>query len=135
MSQVPAKPIVLTPQTARRLAIAKQHLAGPLPRRPGAEAIMSLMEDMRYVQLDPTSVVAPSHLIVLWSRLGGFRPPDLDGLMWKDKKLLENWGHRASLVLTEDYPFFLARSRRFFSGDGLWPRRLREWMSANEDVR
>jgi len=93
------------------------------------------MEDMRYIQLDPTTVVAPSHLLVLWSRLGNFSESDLDKLMWREKQLLENWGHHASIVLTKDYPLFLARSRRFATGDGLWPRRVREGMSANKDLR
>lgn len=82
-------PVSLDPKTARRLAIGKQHLSGTAPKYPGPSAIMGLIEDIRYVQLDPTSTVAPSHLLVLWSRLGNLRAADLDRLLWKDKKLFE----------------------------------------------
>jgi uncharacterized protein len=125
----------MTRKTARRLAIAKQHLAGKRPKNPGAAAIMSLMDDMRYIQLDPTTTVAPSHLIVLWSRLGAFKDSDLDRLMWKEKKLFEYWAHKASVVLTEDYPLYQARMNRFATGNTTWPRRLRQWMRENSELR
>jgi uncharacterized protein YcaQ len=121
----------MTLRTARRLAIRKQHLDGSPRRRPDAESIMQLMRDMRYLQLDPTSVVAPSHLLVLWSRLGQFRTSDLDRLMWKERKLFEYWAHVASIVLTEDYPLYLARMKKFYGGERTWDVRVREWRKKN----
>ncbi|HEY6283585.1 MAG TPA: crosslink repair DNA glycosylase YcaQ family protein [Nitrososphaerales archaeon] len=128
-------PVLLSCQTARRLAIVKQHLAGKKPKNPRAASIMSLMHDIRYVQLDPTNVVAPSHLLVLWSRLGAFKLSDLDSLQWKEKMLFEYWAHQASIVLTEDYPLYRLRMKRFATADTLWPTRLREWMKDNSDLR
>jgi uncharacterized protein YcaQ len=96
---------------------------------------MSLLRDIRYVQLDPTSVVAPSHLLVLWSRLGAFKLSDLDRLQWKEKKLFEYWAHQASIVLTEDYPLYQPRMKRFTTAETLWPTRLREWMKENSELR
>lgn len=128
-------PVQLTLKTVRRLAIAKQHLSGTKPKNPGPGAILALMKDLRYLQLDPTSTVASSHLLVLWSRLGKFRAADLDRLLWKDKKLFEYWARAASIVLTEDYPFYRARMNEFLKGDGLWERRLRTWMKANSGLR
>lgn len=127
--------VLLTRQTARRLAIAKQHLAGKTPKNPGRASIMSLLRDIRYVQLDPTSVVAPSHLLVLWSRLGAFKQSDLDRLQWREKKLFEYWAHQASIVLTEDYPLYQRRMKTFATGDALWPTRLRKWMKKNSELR
>ena len=69
----------------RRLAVARQHLAGRLPKRPSAEDIVSLIRDLPFVQWDPVTVVAQSHIISLWSRLGAFRVSDLDRLMWHDR--------------------------------------------------
>jgi uncharacterized protein YcaQ len=43
---------------------------------------MATAFDLAGLQLDPISVVAPSHLLVLWSRLGRFDPADLEGLRW-----------------------------------------------------
>ena len=96
---------------------------------------MSVMEDMRYLQLDPSNVVAPSHLLVLWSRLGSFRESDLERLQWKERKLFEYWAHRASIVLTKDYPLYLPRMKKFFTGDSLWAKSLQEWMKENPELR
>lgn len=125
----------LTVQTARRLAITKQHLSGRLKTRPSSSDILRVVKDMSYVQLDPISSVAPSHLLVLHSRLGNFRESDLDRLLWKDKKLFEYWAHVASIVLTEDYPLYLPRMRQFHLGNRVWDRRLREWMEGNQPLR
>src|SRR2546427_11100998 len=91
-------------ETARRLAVARQRLAGPRPGRPGAEAIMQVARDLGCLQLDPIAVVARSHLLVLAARLGPFDPAALDRLLWNDRALFEYWAHRASIVLTEDFP-------------------------------
>jgi uncharacterized protein len=127
--------VKLSLRTARRLAVARQHLSGRAPRRPGPGSIMDLMGDISYVQLDPTSAVAQSHLLVLWSRLGAFRESDLDRLLWKDRKLFEYWAHKASIVRTEDYPLYLPRMKQFARGDTVWHRRLREWMDENSGLR
>jgi len=127
-------PLRMTRETARRLAISKQHLAGKKPKTPGKDSIMSLMRDIRYIQLDPTNAVAPSHLLVLWSRLGAFRESDLGKLQWEEKRLFEYWAHQASIVLTEDYPLYHQRMRRFATTNTLWPTRLREWMKDNVDL-
>src|SRR5439155_17529853 len=80
-------------ESARRLTATKQHLAGKLPTGPAREAILSVIRDLGFVQWDPVNVVAPSHLITLWSRVGKFRMADLDRLLWDDKKLFEHWSH------------------------------------------
>src|SRR5437870_10251878 len=102
-------------ESARRLAVTKQHLADKLTIGSTQDAILSVIRDLGYVQLDPVNVVAPSHLITLWSRVGNFRTSDLDRLLWDDKKLFEHWSHAASIVLTEDYPLFYSLMRRYRS--------------------
>lgn len=78
----------ITPTVARRLAVAKQRLGGPrgLATRQG---ILDLVRDLGCLQLDPTSVVARSHLLVLGSRLGPFDRGDLDALLWQERRLFE----------------------------------------------
>ena len=97
----------------RRLAVTKQHLAGELPARATKEHILSIVRDLAYVQWDPINIVAPSHVVSLWSRLGNFRLADLDRLLWNDKKVFEHWTPIASIVLTEDYPLFYSVMRRY----------------------
>lgn len=97
----------------RRLAVARQHLAGRLPKRPSPDDIVSLIRDLPYVQWDPVTVVAQSHLISLWNRLGPFKASDLDRLMWQDRRVLLHWTPIASLVLTEDYPIYHSLMKRY----------------------
>lgn len=97
----------------RRLAVARQHLAGRLPKRPSSDDILSLIRDLPFVQWDPVTVVAPSHIISLWSRLGEFHISDLERLMWHDRKVLLHWIPIASLVLTEDYPIYYSLMKRY----------------------
>ena len=58
-------------------------------------------------------MVAQSHIISLWSRLGAFGVSDLDRLMWHDRKVLLHWTPIAFLVLTEDYPLYYSLMKRY----------------------
>lgn len=99
---------------ARRLAVTKQHLAGKPPTKATSEHILSVVRDLGFVQWDPIDVVAPSHIIALWSRVGDFRLSDLDRLLWEEKKLFEHWAGRfAAIVLTEDYPLYYSMMKRY----------------------
>jgi uncharacterized protein YcaQ len=114
---------------ARRLAVRSQYLAGP-ELAAGPDGLRQVLRGLRVLQLDPVNVVARSHLLVLWSRLGGFDRDDLDTLLWRERWLFEYWAHAASIVLTEDYPIHRAMMRRY----GTSPR-LRDWMAANDGFR
>src|SRR5213596_3925845 len=124
---------------ARRLAVTKQHLAGKVPTGPATEMIVSVIRDLGFVQWDPVDVVAPSHLITLWSRVGKFRMSDLDRLLWDDKKLFEHGSHAASIVLTEDYPLHYSLMRRYpeslSKSWGGWRRKARTWLARHTDLR
>ncbi|MCL4325098.1 MAG: hypothetical protein M1144_06540 [Candidatus Thermoplasmatota archaeon] len=63
----------LSQETARRLAVTNQHLAGGPFREEKDHDILSVLRDIIYVQYDPFSTVAPSHILALWSRVEGFR--------------------------------------------------------------
>jgi uncharacterized protein YcaQ len=126
--------LTISPTTARRLALTKQRLAGPSPAK-GPEGILDLVRDLGCLQLDPMSVVARSHLLVLQSRLGCYDPADLDTLLWQDRSLFEYWAHAASIVLTEDYPLHSPSMRRFGNSDAPWDKRVRAWMEQNRDLR
>jgi uncharacterized protein YcaQ len=108
-----AEPIATSARAIRRLAVTRQHLAGKTPTRATRDGIVSLIRDLAYIQWDPVTTVAPSHIISIWSRLGKFRVEDLDALMWKEKRVFEHWTPIASLVLTEDYPLFLSLMKRY----------------------
>ncbi|MGD0069000.1 MAG: crosslink repair DNA glycosylase YcaQ family protein [Streptosporangiaceae bacterium] len=89
-----------------------------------------MLRGLRVLQVDPVNVVARSHLLVLWSRLGAFDLGDLDMLLWRERWLFEYWAHAASIVLTEDYPIHRAMMRSYPVLE-----RKREWLAANEEFR
>ena len=105
--------ITTTAQAVRRLAVTKQHLAGRAPKKASKDDLVGLVRDIVYVQWDPVPIVAPSHIISIWSRVGAFRVSDLDELMWEDKKLLLHWIPFASIVHTEDLQIYRSLMERY----------------------
>jgi len=132
-------PISMSLELARRLIVTKQRLAGKLPTGSAREAILSVIRDLGFVQWDPINVVAPSHVLALWSRVGSFRLSDLDSLLWDDKKLFEHWSHAASIVLTEDYPLHSSLMRRYpeslSKSWGGWRARARKFLADHKELR
>lgn len=120
-------------RTVRRLTLTKQALAGP-PRPATPDGMMALIRDLRALQLDPTAVVARSHLLVLWSRLGPYDPALVDDLLFGERALFEYWAHAASIVLTEDYPLHRIHMRTW-PGKGAWADRIHAWMADNAKLR
>ncbi|HXW67307.1 MAG TPA: crosslink repair DNA glycosylase YcaQ family protein [Thermoplasmata archaeon] len=132
-------PIAVTSREARRLALSKQHLAGPLPRRPDRGAIRAVVRDLAYIQWDPVNVVAPAHEITLWNRIGEFRASDLEHLLWRDKHLFQGWGHSASILPIEDYPIHRSIMRRYpeslSKSWGNWRAEARRWIPRHRALR
>lgn len=124
----------ISPTVARRLAVTRQRLAGNSVH-PDAAGILDVVRDLGCLQIDPISVVARTHLLVLWSRLGAYERVDLDRVIWQDRHLFEYWAHAASLVLTEDYPIHHYVMRRYPHRESGWHERVREWMDANAVLR
>ncbi len=126
----------LSPTLVRRLAVAGQRLSGP--RSPADPAgILDLVRDLGCVQIDPISVVARSHQLVLFSRLGRYDLADLDALLWKERSLFEYWAHMASIVLTEDYPIHHLFMRTYATGKRWWTQEMkfRNWLKENAALR
>src|SRR5260221_2394012 len=125
----------LSPTVVRRLAIARQHLAGSQPDADSA-GILQTVQNIGCLQLDPINAVARSPLLVLWSRVGKFDVAHLDHLLWNERCLFEYWAHAASIVLTEDYPIHHARMRTFPKSrtEGTWSQRIRQFMQDNAQL-
>ncbi|MCI4346670.1 MAG: winged helix DNA-binding domain-containing protein, partial [Thermoplasmata archaeon] len=100
---------------------------------------METVRALPYVQWDPVSVVAPSHLLSLWARLGSFRLSDLDRLLWTERRLLQHWIPFASVVATEDYPLYASLMRRYpgslSDSWGAQRTRARAFLAEHGDLR
>ncbi len=105
--------ISITPEQARRLFIFKQHLVGNSKEGNFGESLISIIRDICYIQWDPVTVVAPSHFISMWSRMGIFNWSHLEELMWKSREIFLHWTPIAYLVLTEDYPIFYSLMKEY----------------------
>ncbi len=127
--------LTLSLTSARRLSIARQGLDGGTRAKPDARAMLDLVRQIGCLQLDPTSAVARSHLLVLWSRLGVFDSADLDHLLWNERHLFEYWAHAASIVLTEDYPIHHHQMRSYRASTSNWGQRVRKWVEENRVLR
>ncbi len=116
----------LSQTEARRLAVRAQALDG------SARDVLDTVRRIALLQLDPTSRVAPSHLLVLWSRLGAFDRAELDRLLWHDRALFE-W--RASIRPAEDFPLVKGDMLAFPGDRGAWERRVAAWLRDNGSFR
>jgi uncharacterized protein YcaQ len=56
---------------ARRIAVRVQLLDAPPPTE-----LLSVVQQLTLLQLDPTAAIAPSADLVAWSRLGSTYQPD-----------------------------------------------------------
>jgi uncharacterized protein len=130
----PGAPRPVDIAVARRMAVALQRLAGPRPAV-AADGIMQVARAINCLQLDPISVVAHSHELVLWSRLGAYDRAALDRLLWSERRLFEYWAHGASIVLIEDYPIHRRLMRWYRTGGTVRSRRVLEWVENNRALR
>jgi uncharacterized protein YcaQ len=118
--------VELTQEQGRRIAVHAQLLDGR------AHSVLDTIRRLGFLQLDPTSRVARSHLLVLWSRLGSWDPAELDRLLWDERAFFE-W--QAFVYPIEDLPLYQARMRRYAKGETARARQIREWLRLNEPFR
>jgi len=92
-------------QIARQVMLAAQGLDHP-SERPAVKAdVLEAVRRMGLLQIDTIHVVNRSPYLVLWSRLGDYRPEWLDELL-AEGALFEYWAHAACFLPIEDYPLY-----------------------------
>jgi uncharacterized protein YcaQ len=111
---------------ARRIAVRAQLLDG------SARTVLDTIRHLGFLQVDPIATVATPQRLVLWSRLGGFDPTELDRLLWDERKLFE-WG--AFIWPIEDLPLVRALMRGQARARYAWQRRTSEWLKVNAGFR
>jgi len=97
--------------------------------------VLDVAEALGCLQLDPTSAVARSQLLVLHSRLGDVDPALLDRVAYAERALFEYWAHEASYVCAVDLPVHAWAMRSWPGGDTARARRVLAWLDANAAFR
>jgi uncharacterized protein YcaQ len=109
----------LSAAEARRLFLWSQGLMGAPDRKRGA--VDRLLRAIGLVQLDTISVLARSHELVPYARLGAIGRPAVEAAYWsRPAKAFEYWAHAACVIPIEDWPWMAIRRREY-----LGPQRQR----------
>ncbi|MER6400679.1 crosslink repair DNA glycosylase YcaQ family protein [Kitasatospora sp. NPDC001603] len=114
---------VMTPATtlgadeARRIALRAQGLLGAPDRRGGVRGVL---RHLGAVQLDTISVLARSHELVPYARLGAVGRPAVDAAYWASGASFEYWSHAACILPIEEWPLFAFRRRRYRERAHVW---------------
>jgi uncharacterized protein YcaQ len=118
---------------ARRLAVAAQGLSTrsfPRGSSPGG-----VLRFLGAVQLDTISVLARSHELVPYARLGACGRPAVEAAFWSTPAVaFEYWAHAACVLPIESWPLYGATRRRLATGRPRSPTRVqREVLAALRD--
>ena len=113
----------LTKAQARRIAVSAQLLDAPRPTD-----LLTVVQRLTLLQIDPTAAIAPSADLVAWSRLGStYQPAQLKQAVEEDRTLVE---HDALIRPMSDVGLYLA-------GAADWPSydKQRTWLRDNDRFR
>jgi uncharacterized protein YcaQ len=100
----------LTQEQARRAALGAQGLYRPVPAgRVDRRHFRRLFGDIGLLQLDSVNVLERSHYLPVFARLGEYGKDDLHRYTVDSGEIFEYWGHEASLLPLELYPYFRHR--------------------------
>ena len=110
----------LSPAAARRIALSAQGFSRTPPTTPGRKHVRDLIRKLGVVQIDSVNVVARTHYLPAFSRLGGYPREALEAEAWGSRRgLFEYWGHEASLMPVELQPLLRWRMARAEAGE-MW---------------
>lgn len=100
-------------RTARRIALAAQGFADPLPAGAvDARHLRRVVARTSLVQIDSVNVFARAHHLPPLSRLGAWPVGLLDDLAFRRRELFEYWGHEASYLPVALHPHLRWRMAR-----------------------
>jgi uncharacterized protein YcaQ len=115
---LPEPVTALRADEARRLALRAQGLVGAPDRRGGVPA---MLRALGAVQLDTISVLARSHELVAYARLGPVGRDAVERAYWSEPpEAFEYWSHAACVLPIAEWPWFAFRRRRFLERQRRW---------------
>ncbi|MEU5215680.1 crosslink repair DNA glycosylase YcaQ family protein [Streptomyces sp. NPDC020807] len=110
MTTAPRPAAELSADDARRIALRAQGFLGAPDRRAGVRGVLRALGQ---VQLDTISVLARSHELVPYARLGAVGRPAVEKAYWSEAHAFEYWSHAASILPIEEWPHFAFRRRAY----------------------
>jgi uncharacterized protein len=125
-SSLPPPQLTLSQDEARVLTLTAQGLVGAEARRGGVAAMLRRLGG---VQLDTISVLARSHELVAYARLGAIGRRKVEQAYWNPAKAaaFEYWSHAACVLPIEEWPYYAFRRR-------IYRERGRRWHQSHPDV-
>ncbi len=118
-SDTPSPTVTLTADEARRIALRAQGLLGAPDRRGGVHGVL---RRLGAVQLDTISVLARSHELIPYARLGAVGRAAVEAAYWGSGRTFEYWSHAACVLPVEEWPLFAFRRRAFLARGHRWHR-------------
>ncbi|KOX37028.1 MULTISPECIES: winged helix-turn-helix domain-containing protein [unclassified Streptomyces] len=120
MTTVPRPAAELSADDARRIALRAQGFLGAPDRRAGVRGVL---RSLGQVQLDTISVLARSHELIPYARLGAVGRTTVEDAYWTGTHAFEYWSHAACVLPVEEWPLFAFR-RRAYRGRPHWGHEL-----------
>jgi uncharacterized protein len=109
----------LTPDDVRLLTLQAQGMIGAQARRGGVPA---MLRRIGAVQLDTISVLARSHELVAYARLGAIGRTAVERAYWSPRApvAFEYWAHAACVLPMQEWPYYGFRRRAFLARGKRW---------------
>ena len=118
----PAAEVTITPDEARRMTLRAQGFLGATPWRATRSGVTAMLRRVGAVQLDTISVLARSHELVAYARLGPVPREQIEQAYWHPARpaAFEYWAHAACVLPLEQWPYFAFRRRAFRARGVRW---------------
>jgi len=102
----------LSNTAARRIFLDRHALLAPPQGPTDSEALLAVIKQLGFVQLDSINTVARAHDLILFARKPRYRTEDLKRLYEREQGLFEHWTHDAAMIPLEYYPQWQMRRTR-----------------------
>ena len=83
-------------------------------------AVADMLEHLGAVQLDTISVLARSHELVAYARLGAIGRTSVESTYWNGDTAFEYWSHAACILPMAEWPWFAFRRRDYARKGERW---------------
>lgn len=118
-SSGPSPELKLTIDDVRLITLQAQGMIGAQARGGGVTA---MLRRIGAVQLDTISVLARSHELVAYARLGAVGRARIERAYWNPRRAeaFEYWAHAACILPVEEWPYYGFRRRAFIAKGRRW---------------